>query len=78
MERARGGRKFGAEVEVEVDGSEGRVAGAVRWIKSEPAFTPYYALNKEQRSRLVYMAEVDMPPQAGDLPVGLPVTAYLP
>ena len=77
-EPARAGLKIGAEVQVEVDGIEGRFSGTVRWIKSEPAFTPYYALNKEQRSRLVYMAEVDMPPQAGDLPVGLPVTAYLP
>lgn len=74
----RAGLNIGTTVRIEVDGVEGSYSGTVRWIKSEPAFTPYYALNKEQRSRLVYMAEVGLPPRASDLPVGLPVTAYLP
>jgi HlyD family secretion protein len=70
--------KIGTDVQVEVDGIAEPFTGKVRWINSEPAFTPYYALNREQRSRLVYLAEIDLPPEAGDLPVGLPVTAYLP
>lgn len=70
--------KIGSPVQVEVDGIEETFTGTVRWINSEPAFTPYYALNREQRSRLVYLTEIDLPPKADDLPVGLPVTAYLP
>jgi HlyD family secretion protein len=38
----------------------------------------YYALNQTQRSRLVYLAEVALPPEAAKLPAGVPVTAALP
>lgn len=77
-EPARAGLKDGDTVQIAVDGITETFAGTVRWISAEPAFTPYYALNQEQRSRLVYLAEIALPPEAGDLPVGLPVTAYLP
>lgn len=77
-EPARADLKDGDTVQIAVDGITETFAGTVRWISAEPAFTPYYALNQEQRSRLVYLAEIALPPEAGDLPVGLPVTAYLP
>ncbi|WP_112322147.1 HlyD family secretion protein [Oceanibium sediminis] len=77
-EPARARLKDGATVRIAVDGVETLFDGTLRWISGEPAFTPYYALNQEQRSRLVYLAEIDLPPEAADLPVGLPVTAYLP
>ena len=77
-EPARVRLKDGDTVPIAVDGIANTFDGTVRWISSEPAFTPYYALNQEQRTRLVYLAEITLPPEAVDLPVGLPVTAYLP
>ncbi|WP_132999186.1 HlyD family secretion protein [Luteimonas arsenica] len=55
-------------------GAEGerRYRGRVRMIRSEPAFTPYYALAGEDASRLSYLAEVELE-EAGDLPAGLPL-----
>lgn len=77
-ETARVSVTAGTEVAVRVDGLEGVMTGTVRWISSEPAFTPYYGLDKAQRSRLVYLAEITLPETAIGLPVGLPVEVLLP
>ncbi|MCU4651478.1 HlyD family efflux transporter periplasmic adaptor subunit [Roseibacterium sp. SDUM158016] len=77
-EPARYGLGVGDPVSIRLDGTEAVFEGSLRWISNEPAFTPYYALNQEQRSRLVYLAEVALPAEAADLPVGVPVTATLP
>ena len=63
---------------VRVDGIDTLFEGKVRWISSEPAFTPYYALTRDNRSRLVYLAEVQLPPSAAELPVGVPAQVLLP
>lgn len=63
---------------VAVDGLEKPIEGRVRWIASEPSFTPYYALNQEDRARLMYMAVVQLPESAADLPSGLPAQVFLP
>jgi HlyD family secretion protein len=68
----------GTTLSVHVDGSAEVFAGEVRWISQEPAFTPYYALNSSERSRLVYLAEIQLPASAGALPAGLPVQVELP
>ena len=68
----------GTELTVHVDGAEESFTGRVRWIAQEPAFTPYYALNSSERSRLVYLAEVQLPDTAANLPAGLPVQVELP
>ena len=65
--------KVGDRVQVFVDGREGTLQGRVRMIRSEPAFTPYYALIGEDAARLSYLAEVSLPREAADLPAGLPV-----
>ncbi|MEI7036158.1 HlyD family secretion protein [Fulvimonas yonginensis] len=49
--------------------------GRVRMIRSEPSFTPYYALTGEDAERLSYLAEVALGRDAADLPAGLPVRA---
>jgi hypothetical protein len=41
-------------------------------IRSEPAFTPYYALTGRDAARLSYLAEVELDASAAALPVGLP------
>ncbi len=63
---------------VYVDGLEQPIRGKVRWIANEPAFSPYYALNQQDRSRLMYLAEVQLPENAEDLPSGLPAQVELP
>ena len=68
----------GTEMTVHVDGVQDSFKGRVRWIAHEPAFTPYYALNSNERSRLVYLAEVLLPDSAANLPAGLPVQVELP
>lgn len=70
--------EVGTRLTVHVDGLESPLQGEVRWIASEAAFTPYYALNREERSRLVYLTEIALPATAANLPVGLPVQAELP
>lgn len=64
----------GTAVRVTVDGRDEALAGSVRFVSAEAAFTPYYALTQEDRSRLSYLAEIDLTDAAAaDLPVGLPV-----
>ncbi|MEN1943376.1 HlyD family efflux transporter periplasmic adaptor subunit [Luteimonas sp. MJ293] len=63
----------GDRVRVRLEGSGRTFAGEVRMIRSEPAFTPYYALTGDDVARLGYLAEVQLEPAAGGLPAGLPV-----
>lgn len=64
----------GQRAEVRVDGVADPLAAHVRWISSEAAFTPYFALTQHDRSRLAYLAEVVLEDQnAAGLPVGIPV-----
>jgi HlyD family secretion protein len=68
----------GATLQVLVDGVDAPFAGTLRWISQEPAFTPYYALQSSERSRLVWLAEVQLPASAANLPAGLPAQVQLP
>ncbi len=62
----------GANVQVRADGVETVFAGRVRYISAQAAFTPYFALTQQDRTRLSYLAEIDLQ-NAQDLPAGLPV-----
>ncbi len=66
--------KIGARFEVRVEGVATPFPATLRSIRSEPSFTPYYALAGDDASRLVYQAELLLDGGA-DLPAGLPVTA---
>jgi HlyD family secretion protein len=68
----------GDALTVHVDGLAEPLQGSVRWISAEPAFTPYYALNETDRSRLMYLAEVLLPASAADLPSGVPAQVEMP
>ena len=70
--------KIGDELVVHVDGLENSLSGHLRWIATAPAFTPYYALNQEERARLVYLAEVQLPDSEAHLPNGVPAQVELP
>lgn len=69
--------KEGDVLSVRVDGLDQPLEGTVRWISSEPSFTPYYALNQSDRARLMYVAEVQLPDSAADLPDGVPAQVLL-
>ena len=64
----------GLEATVRVDGVDTPLAARVRTVSGEASFTPFFALTERDRSRLSYLAEVDLTDEAaGELPNGLPV-----
>ncbi|AYV13391.1 HlyD family secretion protein [Shewanella algae] len=67
----------GDKLEVWVDGVEQPLKGTVRNIRSQPAFTPFYALNERDRARLMYLTDIDVE-GAESLPSGLALEARLP
>ncbi|MET1257072.1 HlyD family secretion protein [Aliikangiella maris] len=73
----RVGLKVGDSIDVKVDGISSPLAGKISWIANEPAFSPYYALNQQERSRLMYLTKIQLSIEATDLPNGVPVQALL-
>ena len=69
----------GTRADVHIDGYEQAFPARVRWVAADAAFTPYFALSQYDRSRLSYVAEIDL---IGDdidqLPVGIPVEVTFP
>jgi HlyD family secretion protein len=70
--------KSGVQVKVRLDGRDQPLNGVVRYVSADAAFTPYYALTQEDRSRLSFLAEIDLPDEAArDIPSGIPVQVTL-
>jgi len=65
--------RSGTKALIHVDGLGTPVDGRVRWVASEAAFTPYYALTERDRGRLSYAAKVDIVEERDRLPDGVPV-----
>ena len=63
----------GTSARVYVDGLDEPLAGRVRWVATEAAFTPYFALTERDRGRLTYEAKVDIDVRRRRLPDGVPV-----
>jgi HlyD family secretion protein len=63
----------GTKARIFVDGLDTHIEGQVRWVASEPAFTPYFALTERDRGRLSYIAKVDILEERDRLPDGVPV-----
>jgi HlyD family secretion protein len=76
-EPQRAGVHVGDHVEVYVAGRRQAYAGRVRMLRSEPVFTPYYALIGNDAARLSYLAEVSLGKEAASLPAGLPLRVEL-
>jgi len=72
-EPIRANVKVGDRTQVFVDGRDAALPGRVRMIRSEPTFTPYYALIGKDAARLSYLAEIALDKGAAALPAGLPV-----
>ena len=68
----------GAAAWVHVDGINAPFEGRVRWIASEAAFTPYFALTEHDRGRLSYHAKIDIVGADSRLPDGVPVEVEFP
>lgn len=83
-EPIRAGVRIGDRATLRVDGVERALPGRVRAIRSEPSFTPYYALTGKDAARLSYLAEIVFDDRALDaavgaeLPAGLPVRVEFP
>src|SRR6185503_3349221 len=67
----------GKPFQITVEGVATPFTAKLRSIRSEPSFTPYYALAGDDASRLVYRAELllDAGNGVAELPAGLPLTA---
>ena len=51
--------------------------GQIRWVASEAAFTPYFALTEHDRGRLTFQAKIDLDVEGQRLPDGVPVKVEL-
>jgi HlyD family secretion protein len=68
----------GTRTHIHVDGRDAALNGTVRFVSAEAAFTPYYALTQDDRSRLAYLAEIDLEESAAaSVPTGMPVQVEL-
>ena len=76
-EHLRSQVKPGSSLTVRIDGVDRSFDGRVRWVSSDASFTPYFALTEHDRSRLSYLAEIDVQ-DAGDLPTGIPLEVDFP
>ena len=76
-EQLRAQLQPGDQIDVRLDGVSEVMEGRVRWVSSDATFTPYFALTEHDRSRLSYLAEIDLPGASG-LPSGLPLEADFP
>lgn len=67
----------GEQLDVRIDGHDKTLKGTVRWVSADASFTPYFALTEHDRSRLSYLAEVDVPGAAA-IPSGVPLEVDFP
>ncbi|MGI9203683.1 MAG: HlyD family secretion protein [Woeseiaceae bacterium] len=67
----------GSKALIYVDGMAQALNGRVRWVASESAFTPYFALTERDRGRLSYVAKIDITDAGRRLPDGVPVEVEL-
>ena len=69
--------KAGTNALIYVDGIGDPIEGRIRWVASEAAFTPYFALTERDRGRLSYLAKIDIAEDRDRLPDGVPVEVEL-
>ena len=71
----RAALQVGARCRVHVQGIDNAFAATLRNVRTDPAFTPYYALTGDDASRLAYRAELVLDAPTAQLAAGLPVQA---
>ncbi|WP_369348695.1 HlyD family secretion protein [Stenotrophomonas sp. JAG2] len=70
--------RVGQAATIALQGREGTLVGRVRSIRSDPGFTPYYALSGADAARLSWLAEIELTADNDaaamtQLPAGVPV-----
>jgi HlyD family secretion protein len=70
--------RVGQAATIALQGREGALVGRVRSIRSDPGFTPYYALSGADAARLSWLAEIELTADNDaaamtQLPAGVPV-----
>ncbi len=69
----------GSQALVHVDSYAEALPATVRWVSKDASFTPYYALSQHDRTRLSFLAEIDLATEAAaELPIGIPVEVVFP
>jgi len=68
---------LGSSLSLNTDGSATALKGKVTYISSSASFTPYFALSQEERARLMYVVEVELPENTA-LSTGTPVWMVMP
>ena len=69
----------GTPAKVRIDSFAEPFDAVVRWVAADASFTPYFALSEHDRTRLSFLAEVDLTSVgASELPVGVPVQVTFP
>lgn len=68
----------GTRAAVRIDSYDEAFEATVRWVSADAAFTPYYTLNTHDRTRLSFVAEIDLVSPPPNLPVGVPVQVTFP
>ena len=77
-EPLRASMKAKRRARIYVDGFDAPLEGFVRWVASDAAFTPYFALTQRDRSRLAFLAEIEVTDaRAHELPAGVPVEVQM-
>jgi len=66
------GLSIGSQVTVQIDGMAAPVTGKLTNIRSQPAFTPYFALNERDRAALMYLSEVRFASEQAQLLENIP------
>lgn len=70
--------EVGTRAQIFVDGAAQPFNGHIRMLSTEPVFTPYFSLTQRDRSRLSYVAEVELEDSAAaKLAGGTPVRVEL-
>jgi len=78
-EPLKSGVSVGSQFLVSIDGIEKPLKARVRYLSREAAFTPYFSLAQRDRSRLVFVMELEFEdPQVTDLAAGLPLQVWIP
>ncbi|MDO9520156.1 MAG: HlyD family efflux transporter periplasmic adaptor subunit [Pseudohongiella sp.] len=68
----------GTQLMVQPDSDIPAFPANIRYIRAQPAFTPFYALNERDRARLMYLTELSLPEPQSGLPTGMTVEVRLP
>ena len=74
-EHLRASIRPGSKATLHIDGVGEALEGRVRWVASEAAFTPYFALTERDRGRLSFIAKIDLDADRERLPDGVPLEA---